>query len=137
MSRQRWILLVLVFFLVVGLLLWQRASAQTGQPGTAEDPIVTRSYVEQFLVVELRAGGSIVGQAGTQFLLRAGSAYCLADPSTTKGGLSDVTGGIDVRHMESVRTNHLLICPRSDGRGLLAQTDIVLLVWGLAQEIGN
>jgi hypothetical protein len=53
------------------------------------------------------------------------------------GGLSDVTGGTDVKHQEAVRSNHLLIVPRSDGRGLLAQTDIVLLVWGLYQRPGD
>jgi hypothetical protein len=138
---RRWaILLLLACLLAGGVLYGGRTSAQSGQPGTAEDPIITKSYLDQFLtpqVVELPAGHSIIGQAGTQFILRVGSAYCVADPTTTMGGLSDVTGGIDVKHQEPVQSNHLLIVPRSDGRGLLAQTDIVLLVWGLYQRPGD
>ena len=141
MSRRRWlVILLLACLLVGGALSVGRTSAQSGQPGTAEDPIITKSYLDQFLtpqVVELPAGHSIIGQAGTQFILRVGSAYCLADPAITMGGLSDVTGGTDVKHQEAVRSNHLLIVPRSDGRGLLAQTDIVLLVWGLYQRPGD
>ncbi len=140
-GRVYWLVFLLLACFLIGGILWVgRTSAQTGQPGTVEDPIITKSYLDQFLapqVVELPAGHSIIGQAGTQFILRVGSAYCLADPSITKGGLSDVTSGIDVKHQEAVQTNHLLIVPRSDGRGLLAQTDIVLMVWGLYQRPGG
>jgi len=133
-------LLIFVVFLVGLALSLGQAVAQNASPGSAEDPLVTKSYVDQFLipqVVELKAGQSIIGEAGTQFLIRVGSTYCLADPATTKGGIADLTGGFDLKHMEPVSLNHHLVVPRSDGRGLFAQTDVVLVVWGIYQILGD
>jgi hypothetical protein len=115
-----------------------QAQAQTS-PGTAEDPIITKSYLDQFLVplvVELKKGQFLQAEAGTQMIVRVGETICMADPTSAKGGLSDVTAGFDIPHLAVVATNHLLITPRSDGRGLLAGTDAILLVWGLHQVFG-
>jgi|YelNatPaOPRAMG01_1025707.scaffolds.fasta_scaffold00751_29 hypothetical protein len=133
--------LFLIAVFTFGLVLFVgQATAQSDGPGSADDPLITKSYLDQFLipqVLELKAGQAIIGQAGTQFVVRVGSTYCLADPATTKGGIADLTGGVDIKHMEPVPLNHHLVIPRSDGRGLLAQTDVVLLVWGQYQISGE
>lgn len=136
MSKKS-IALLILFFLAI--LLLGQTNAQS-QPGSPDDPLITKSYLEQFTipqVVELKSGQTIIGEAGTQFVLRVGSAYCLADPATAKGGLADLTEGIDIKHMEPVLSNHLLVCSRSDGRGLVAQTDVTLVVWGIYQVLGE
>ncbi len=132
-------LISISLIIFAGALLYRPVFAQTG-PGTVDDPVVTKSYLDQFLVpkiVELAAGQSLIGESGTQLILRVGTVYCLADPAYTKGGLSDLTGGTDIGHMQPVFSNHLLICPRSDGRGLIAQTDSIVMVWGLYQILGD
>lgn len=137
---KRILALIMVGLIAVGgTFLSRQVSAQTG-PGTAEDPVVTKSYVDQFFVpkiVELEAGQTIIGEAGTQFDLRVGTVYCLADPAYAKGGLSDVTAGMDIGHMQPISLNHLLICPRSDGRGLFAQTSAIVMVWGVYKVLGS
>lgn len=111
-------------------------------PGSEEDPLVTRSYVDSYvdsslssalsqsaamLVVELEPGQRLIASAGTEIILRAGSATAL---DSHRGGLADVTSGDDIRHGQEIGRNHLLIAPRDDGRGVLAVTSAVLMVRG-------
>lgn len=111
-------------------------------PGSEEDPLVTRSYVDSYvdsrlgsaldrsaamLVVELEAGQKLIASAGTEIILRAGSATAL---DSSRGGLADVTSGNDIRQGHEIGRNHLLIAPRDDGRGVLAVTSVVLMVRG-------
>lgn len=119
-------------------------------PGSKEDPVVTKSYVDQALgqiksyvddmlsgagqggtseleVVNLNPGETIILEAGAEIILRAGDATIY---SPTPNGLSDVTGGKDLVSGTSVPTNHLLITPRSDGRGVMAKTASVFMVRG-------
>lgn len=106
-----------------------RAEGVGVQPGTAEDPIVTRSYVDQFVtlqVVSVSAGQQLIADAGTEIILRAGKATAIA----TAGGVADLTAGKDLKLGEAIVTNHLLLIPRTDGRGLKAATDLVLVVRG-------
>ncbi|MCX5974532.1 MAG: hypothetical protein NTU59_07710 [Coprothermobacterota bacterium] len=138
MPKKAITLLLIGFFAIGCVFAVGQAQAQTS-PGTAEDPIITKSYLDQFLiplVVELKKGQFLQAEAGTQIIVRVGETICMADPASAKGGLSDVTAGIDIPHLTAVATNHLLIAPRSDGRGLLAGTDAILLVWGLHQIFG-
>jgi hypothetical protein len=140
MIKKGLALLIITVFALWIILFVGQATAQSEAPGSKEDPLITKSYVDQFLipqVLEVKAGQSVIGQAGTEFVVRVGSTYCLADPATTKGGIADLTGGVDIKHMESIPLNHHLVVPRSDGRGLLAQTDVVLLVWGQYQLLGE
>lgn len=140
MKKKGIALLIIGVFLIWILVFFGQATAQTDSPGSPEDPLITKSYIDQFLVptvLELQAGQSIIGEAGTEFVVRVGSTYCLADPQTTKGGIADLTGGVDIKHMEPVPLNHHLVIPRSDGRGLLAQTEVVLMVWGKYQLLGE
>ncbi|MCR4428866.1 MAG: hypothetical protein NUV68_05970 [Caldiserica bacterium] len=140
MTKKGIALLIIAVFSIGILVFFGQATAQSDTPGSREDPLITKSYIDQFLiptVLELKAGQSIIGEAGTEFVVRVGSTYCLADPATTKGGIADLTGGVDIKHMEPVPLNHHLVIPRSDGRGLFAQTDVVLMVWGKYQLLGE
>lgn len=114
------------------------------EPGTAEDPLISLSYLEEKLdeikdyidskiketstspgtgtsidaglvVVELFNGQLLIGEAGSEIILRSGSATAVTSPL---GGLSDVTSGVDIGEGKSIPPNHLLIIPRSDGRGI-------------------
>ncbi len=106
------------------------AAAGTGAPGSENDPLATRSYVDQYAqwqLVTLKAGQKLVAGAGTELILRAGSAKAVASAS---GGVSDVTAGKDLPGGTALQANHLLIVPRADGRGAAAVSDAVFLVKG-------
>lgn len=124
-------LLAVAAALVSGVLVG-RATAQTAEPGTGADPLVSKSYVDQaalFRVVEVPAGQVIIGEAGTELVLRAGQATAIVSP---QGGLLDVSGGNDTPQGAQIPANHLIVIPRSDGRGFKATTDLVLMVKGRA-----
>ena len=151
MNKKRFMLVIAVgFILMIGQLVY----ANTKEPGTDGDPLVTLSFVEQkieqlryyidekvqsnsgsypvqsgviFEVVELKAGNSLIGGQGTELILRSGEAAAI---DSSMGGLSDVTGAKDLAKNENVPSNHLLIIPRDDGRGIKATTDIFVMVKG-------
>lgn len=113
-------------------------AASAVEPGSAENPIIDKTYIDStlvpyinqvssFSVVNLSAGQMLIGHAGCEIILRMGTATVLA---TEKGGLCDVTVGGDWPHGSPVPANHNLIVPVSDGRGVKADTDIILMVKG-------
>jgi hypothetical protein len=124
------------------------------EPGSEKDPLVSLSYLEKRLeqfkfyvderlsqtvgnpqedinnnlkVVEIIPGQSIIGENGTEIILRDGRAKIIAGEL---GGLSDVTEGKDLGMDEPISKNHLLIIPRNDGRGVYAVTKSIFLVRG-------
>jgi len=119
--------------------------ADVGDPGSESDPIVTKSYVEKLIlnmkqyvdsktggsasleVVNLNEGERIVGEGGTEIILRSGQAAIV---DSIGGGISDLTAGKDLKKDEKAPQNHLLLVPRDDGRGLAAESDVVLMVRG-------
>lgn len=150
-NNKKLLLVITIGFI---LMVVQVVYANTREPGTDEDPLVTLSFVEQrmeqlmhyidekiksssgdhfvepgagFEVVELKAGNSLIGGQSTELILRSGKATAIDSPM---GGLSDVTGAKDLIKNENVPTNHLLIIPRDDGRGIKATTDIFVMVKG-------
>ena len=122
-------------------------------PGGASDPVVTQSYVEgriqalnnsiqtqlsdikvpastggqAFEVIAVEAGQTIVLEANSQFILRTGDAIAIAG---TGGGLSNLTAGVDLQTNDSISKNHLLLIPRSDGRGVYFKTSSFIMVSG-------
>lgn len=107
-----------------------QATAGTTEPGSSADPLVSKSYVDQmtmFRVVHVPAGQAAIGEAGTEIVLRGGKAAAIA---SNLGGILDATEGLDLPQGEQIKPNHLLVVPRTDQRGLLAQTDLVLMVKG-------
>ncbi|MGE5328161.1 MAG: hypothetical protein ACM3KR_01480 [Deltaproteobacteria bacterium] len=81
----------------------------------------------KYEIVNLSAGKKIVCQESTELILRSGKAKALG---SSMGGLSDVTTGADVISNSYIESNHLLIIPRSDGRGAIAQSECILMVKG-------
>jgi len=80
-----------------------------------------------FEVVRVPKDAKVLGESGTEIVLRGGKATAIVSPM---GGVLDATDGVDVFQGESVKPNHLLVIPVSDGRGLTAQTDLILIVKG-------
>lgn len=107
--------------------------ADSSKPGTIDDPLVTKSYVDKLLaeggggggqgtaigikteVVTVNPGEVLLAKAGAQFVLRAGKGVAY---SSDANGISDVTDGKDIKSGQPVKNNHLLIFPR-DGRGVM------------------
>jgi hypothetical protein len=129
---------VVVFFCVA-------VKADIGEPGSQTDPIVSKSYVDKvFLelknyidskkgessdleIVYLEEGQKLIGDKGTEIILRSGSARII---DSIYGGLADVTSGKDLKEGENAPQNHLLIVPRDDGRGLITDSNVVVMVKG-------
>ena len=120
--------------------------------GTAEDPLVTKSYVDNaveevkkyidskvssggapapstngYEVLELGQGDTLLLGGGSTLILRTGGAKIIASEN---GGISDTTDGVDLQTDEAVPANHMLIIPRSDGRGIQCTTKVFAMVNG-------
>ncbi len=122
-------------------------------PGSESDPLISQSYitstlmpqieemikkevsengggggaVESFKVISMSAGQKMICESGTELILRMGSATIIA---TQKGGLADTTGGYDLPNGAAMPSNHLLIVPLDDGRGIEAHNDVLVMVKG-------
>lgn len=104
--------------------------AATIAPGSDADPLVSLSYVEHQVklnVIELAPGQRLEAEGGTQIILRSGRATAVASP---QGGVSDLTAGRDLGQGQRVSLNHLLLVPRTDGRGIVAETGVFVMVRG-------
>lgn len=151
--------LIIIISLLILAAFGQMIYAANKGAGTKDDPLVTLSYLELkiqqlkeyidqksfssdesepslpqgpregpiYQVVELKKGESLIGEGGTELILRSGLASAI---TSQLGGLSDVTGARDIGQDEQVPSNHLLIIPREDGRGIKALADSFLLVRG-------
>lgn len=106
-------------------------------PGSVEDPVVTKSYVDEQLaklgggtpgggtttpvadpaleVVTVPVGKTLMAGQGTEVIVRVGKAIAY---SSDASGIADLTGGTDLSKGKAVPTNHLLLFPR-EGRGIL------------------
>ena len=128
-------------------------------PGSDNDPLISKSYIDQvvipqikqfveerlasvnnndggqtantetpaFTVVNVEKGKKVICSAGTELILRSGQATIIATP---KGGLADTTSGYDLPDGTPMPPNHMLIVPLADGRGIKADTDIIIMVKG-------
>lgn len=136
-------LAVFIMVLTLGIVV---VYATGGSPGSSEDPVVTKSYVDNqitylknlqagnstYQVVQVPRGKRLIGGAGAEMVLRAGEATIV--DKTKVNGVSDLTSGISLMDSNKVITNHQLLIPRADGRGLKAETDLYVMVRG-AYEI--
>lgn len=132
----------------------------SSNPGSSNDPIVTKSYVDAKVadlvkaeldklgpitggggegaggamapleVVVVPLGKSIIVKAGGELIVRAGTAVAV---SSDANGLSDMTDGKDIAPGKPVGNNHLILFPR-DGRGVKhdpkSKADMIVLVRG-------
>jgi len=108
-------------------------AADSTTPGSIDDPVVTKSYVDQILAQGGTGGGGnsataaleivtvpsgkvlIASEEGTEFIVRAGKAMAF---SADKDGISDLTEGKDITDGKAISNNHLIVSPRV-GRGIL------------------
>ncbi len=109
---------------------WADVAGAPGVPGSADDPVVTKSYVDQkiqqalaggagsskLVVAELKPGKTLYGFEGTEFIVRTGKVVSVA--GVNGDGLTDITAGADLKAGAPVSSNHLLLIARSDSRGL-------------------
>lgn len=120
-------LLVLLFFIsFLGIKRYLFAL----EPGTANDPVVTKSYVENLFgwkVYTLRMGEFAAFEVGTEVVVRSGKAIVVRGSG---GGLADLTNGADLPGGAGVPINHLMLSPASDGRGIRAENTVTLMARG-------
>jgi hypothetical protein len=123
-------------------------TAPATQPGGTDDPLVTKSYVDQQIkanmqagmgggsssspitVIQLQANQTLIASPGAEVIVRTGKTLAV---SSDDNGIPDVTGGKDIRPGAAIETNHLLIFPR-EGRGIKpdpkVKGDIFVMVRG-------
>lgn len=125
---------------ILGLGIWlgnviPTDAAETSTAGSADDPVVTKSYVDkkiaeltggsvstpatsasssQTQVVTVPFGKKLIVAEGGEMIVRNGKAIVY---SNTVDGLSDLTDGVDLAPNKSVQNNHLLLSARAE-RGL-------------------
>lgn len=150
MGQIRKLILAVALFgggLWIGSMMIANADFGGDQPGTATDPLVTKSYVDEKIagavaaeieklkesgdwggggsgdvsmeVVKLRQGFKIVGEVGTEFIVRNGKTVVF---SNSVNGIPDVTAGKDIQNGELVENNHHLI-NAGEGRGIKPHED--------------
>lgn len=128
--RTTVILLLLAIVGGSGFFLGQAVKAAGTEPGSEADPLVARSYVEQYIglrVVSVPKGQRLTAGVGTELIIRDGKAAAIAG---TGGGISDLTAAKDLKEGDIIPLNHLLLVPRDDGRGFKAANDVTALVRG-------
>lgn len=139
--------------LLTGLWMGHGYAASSAAPGSDQDPLVTKSYVDEAInklaakidniapgepgdppaagaslrVVSVAAGKRLIGYEGTEFILRSGTATAIGSAA---GGIPDLTAGKDLANNAAIPANHLLLFPRSDQRGIKANTGIIVMVRG-------
>ena len=153
MKKGKYVKFAIIFGLCLAVV---GGFAAFSEPGGTDDPVVTQSYIidtvvpdikayvdnqlgiaasdgtvtarpSSFVVVNVSAGQSVIGEAGTELILRMGKGTIIA---TQKGGLADTTAGYDLANGTEMPANHLLIVPVADGRGYKATTDGIVMVKG-------
>ena len=132
----------------------------TAKPGSNDDPLVTKSYVDEKIKQLETAASSdpfpfdkvqnqnetqesavkiiftpVLINAGESIIGHEGTELILRSGEayavvSGTNGLSDITEGIDLLNGEKIPENHLLVVPRDDGRGFLAKTDVWVLAKG-------
>lgn len=80
-----------------------------------------------FEIVKVPAGSSIYGKQGSEMIIRSGQGSIIASAA---GGVQDVTDGVDLAGGMKAPNNNMLIVPREDGRGIMANKDMVVMVRG-------
>ena len=79
-----------------------------------------------FQEVTLSSGSELICAAGTELLLRSGSAYVTARETP---GLLDTSGGADLNRGTYLEKNHMYLVA-SDGNGICADGSITVLIRG-------
>lgn len=141
--------------IIVAVIIMLGATVVFSEPGSEDDPLVTLSYVNkkieqlkyyideklagnagasnsnEFIVVELVRGQSLILGGSSEAILRSGEARSISRIlNGIDNGLCDITVGADIKMDQLIKENHLLLSPRDDGRGARASKDTIFLVRG-------
>ena len=125
--KKKWILSVVC--LLAAMVLAMTGIAAAASAGSAEDPLITYSYLNDtfkkeilseanggFVLVTMSRGQTLMGDVGTEVLLRVGTASCKASSAP---GLIDTTDASTLNHGASLVKNHLYMMTIED-RGVTA-----------------
>lgn len=116
-----------------------RVGAAQNVPGSAYDPLITQSYLEErlsetesigFRKVSLAKNKTLLLEAGGQVLVLTGTAS-----SVGSGGIVDMTEGVLLEKGLSVMKYHLCMAPET-GSGIKATTACTVYVTG-SYNVGN
>lgn len=133
---------ILLFVWILSLIAATAAvGAETYEPGSENDPVVTKSYVDakiaaissgggggdSFQPISIEEGDRLIGGEGTEIILRSGDANAITNGVN---GISDLTAGRDLSQGAYISPNHLILVPRDDGRGIRAVSSVWVLVKG-------
>ncbi len=150
----------------MGIAMGLGVSEADGTAGTTSDPLVTVSYMELklnaldakyqeeisalknqmggtgvvsgdaqvFKIVNVAKGDAIYFADSAEFILRVGKATAI-DPNNV--GIPDLTDGSKVLNSKSVPTDHLMLIPSNDGRGVLITEDCWIMIKGNYTVISN
>ena len=152
--KKKNLIILLAAGLVLAMAIISIGYGEDCEPGSIGDPLVTKSYVDNIIsglkdriaalesgknndsgssvpagwdVIQVGAGKSLLGGEGTEIVLRSGTASAL---DNGKDGVSDLTGGADLKGGTSIEKNHLLLVPRHDGRGIFCVSSCWVMVLG-------
>lgn len=145
--------MILVVFAAIPIGGWVASAPES--PGSVDDPVVTKSYVDEQMqllkeqmektladfdssqsggngetsldVLELQPGETVLGEEGTEFIVRSGKVVALSGENGD--GIPNVTEGTNIDEGELVPLNHLVLIPRTDGRGLKVTGDSPKSAW--------
>lgn len=146
---------ILIPVIIAAIAVSAAALLAIASPGGDDDPLVTLSYINDtvipqlkeyidgkasdlqsggsssraasFTLVNVKANHKIIGGEGTEFVLRMGSGTIVA---TSNGGVADLTSGADLPDGTPIPSNHSLLSPKEDSRGLHMDTDGIVLIKG-------
>ncbi|MBU9706425.1 hypothetical protein KSP24_05710 [Paenibacillus sp. AK121] len=78
-------------------------AASSGQPGTADDPVVTKSYVDQKIAQAIKGGGSASGTSSKTTSSTAPATNTTTSNTTTSSGTSNATKSSTVEQTEALK----------------------------------
>ncbi len=82
--------------------------------------VLTLTNTTSYVPVELKKGQVLLGEEGTEIILRSGSCNAYV---TSSNGVVNATNGTELFNNNKVEKNNILIIPRADGRGVKATSD--------------
>ncbi len=130
MSNKSKIISILIIIMLIAA-----ATVYAAGPGSTEDPLVTKSYVDEqirilinsgagsgsgssggkaLVVEELKKDQLLIAHAGTEFILRGGHAVAYG---TGTDNIPDLTTGTGIKIGSAIPRDHLILFPRDDDRG--------------------
>lgn len=90
----------------------------------------------EFTLITLGENETLICEEGTEIIVRSGKSVVVTSENSS-GGISDITEGRDLSNGEQITNNHLLIIPKSDGRGIKANITGAVMIKGNYTKSSN